>query len=167
MASIGTYTGSWRDVLSLVDWLAMQLSPREHQLDDAARDRDDYRNELLIVALRAATKFRADFEGTYTDEKRYVAKALWNAYRNWQVRRWHGFTTVSLDDFLTFEREGVTVDGYLEARDALRRLETVMQSKRLETLIAWELGDRPDDRVERKRLRVAATRARGEARALL
>jgi len=167
-ASIGGYTGCWEDVLTLVDWLAGQLAPVLGEIDDTAWDRDDYRHELLLVAMNAALAFRRRHQGTFTDEKRYIARSLWNRYRNWAVRRWHGYTRLSLDDFLTFESEGVRYEGYLEARDALHCLETMMPSKRLETLVAWELDfGRPADRRERQRLRTSASRARAEARALL
>jgi hypothetical protein len=65
-----------------IETVARTAAPVLNRVDRIARDRDDYRQELAVVALQAQERFRERVGFSQPSERRYVLSSLWNHIRS-------------------------------------------------------------------------------------
>lgn len=117
--------------------VARSTAPVPHRVDAIAWTRDDYAQELALVAVQSRQRFRERHGASRPHERRYVLKSLWNFVRDRMRARESTRAIESGNDIETRNQralvgEAVEPGPRFEAREYLRELVASFSTEELE-----------------------------------
>lgn len=126
-----------REYETAIAAVARSTAPVPHRVDSIAWTRDDYAQELAIVAVQSRQRFREQYGASRPHERRYVLKSLWNFVRDRARAREVTRGAESGNRIETRNQRAVVGDGMepcpqLEAREYLRELVASLSGEDLE-----------------------------------